>query len=282
MAAVDAAGNATDFVASDGVAVVMPPQSFATSLVLGGDWVVIAPSTLRLRATLSDADPGCDVSGQPVDFYVDGNLVAQATTTGGGDSAVAETSALSVDPRVGSVQAVFLGAGPCDASTDGSGAFVVSGDGDTTHGAGRYLLPGVDGPTGVVSFGFRTWLDAGATRGQVVAQEAGAWLLTGSIHGLTVKSKKYPANGQATGTGQLRCWDGQTDAWVTADTSVSFKLVFQDVGAAPLKPGQVKLDKMTVSSIGGYSPSSGCPAPVTPLVQAASQNLTDGGIAIKP
>ena len=267
-----------------------------TGLSYSGDPVAVDPANPTLKATLVDVtNPGCDVRGKSIDFFIDltgdgdfddaGESLGTATTATTGtathNSAQATFGSVNVNPGIYLVYVEFDGTDECAASNDDAIVSVVSPD-DATNGGGWYHISGVTSASKRVNFGYTTrWhASSSAYRGQIVVQNKAAWRLKGEITAFLKTGSSYPLSGSLGGNAALYCWNATTEAWVLADSSVSFIASIYDTGPPP-KKGSVKPDKFTMKTIAGYTAGGGCPSSVTPLLQNALQELKGGNIHIK-
>jgi hypothetical protein len=259
-----------------------------TAISYSGDTQAISPAAPTLRATLTDTESACNVTGQTVHFFADltgdgdfadpGEHRGDATTTGTNNSAVA-TLPSSLGSGVYLVKVEFAGTNECAASVDTDGILAVVSADDAASGGGWYQIAGVTGASKTVTFGLTTrWSDKEQThRGQILISNKQAWRLKGTISGYA-KTSTSPRTGTATGTGQLLRWQQIAPLvydYVLVDDSVAFKVTFTDSGSS--KKGGTKPDSFTVNWVTGYAGGS-----VSPLVTGSTlQPLKGGNLTVR-
>ena len=289
----------TDAATNTGTDAVTVYKKAETALAYTGDTVVVDPANPIFKATLTDStNPGCDVRGKTIDFFVDltgdgdfddsGESLGSANTATGSPAthnSAEATLTPAVDLALGIyvVYVEFDGTDECAASNNNSDAIVsvVSGN-DASNGGGWYQITGVTGASKRVSFGYTTRWDSSAAgyRGQIVVHNRSAWRLKGEITAFAKSGTTYPLTGTLGGSARLYCWDGTNEDWILADSQVTFTASIYDTGPPP-KKGTVKPDKFTVKTITGYTAGAGCPSSISPLVQSTLQELKGGNVNIK-
>ncbi|MCU0274610.1 MAG: PKD domain-containing protein, partial [Acidimicrobiales bacterium] len=158
-----------DGVGNTGSAAVTVYRQVPTAISYSGDTQAISPAAPTLRATLTDTESACNVTGQTVHFFADltgdgdfadpGEHRGDATTTGTNNSAVA-TLPSSLGSGVYLVKVEFAGTNECAASVDTDGILAVVSADDAASGGGWYQIAGVTGASKTVTFGLTTrWSD---------------------------------------------------------------------------------------------------------------------------
>ncbi len=220
---------------------VVNPATLAVDYV-GDEFVPPGTTRARLRAQLTG--PAACLRNQAIAFAYDpGTGAYMAAGTGTTDASGLATFSWP-NPPAGllDVEVRFAGSGNCSAAVS-TGAIVVAGVGDSSHGAGWYK------PQGRVNFGYtarvKTVRSKTTTTGRLVWQSPRKYRVTGTIDGYTqvacpiqAPSLARTACGFFQGRGDYYVWNSATSHWALAASGIVFQVTVADGGASKGRKGR--------------------------------------------